>query len=47
MLAEVFVPGRLCVLGEHTDWAAGFRADNPAIAYGELTSTLRSIESVL
>lgn len=22
---EVFVPGRLCILGEHSDWAAGYR----------------------
>jgi hypothetical protein len=32
---EVFVPGRLCVLGEHTDWAAGGRDVNPSIAFGE------------
>ena len=36
MLQEVFVPGRLCVLGEHSDWAAEYRGLNGAVAYGEL-----------
>jgi hypothetical protein len=32
---EVFVPGRLCLFGEHSDWAGGFRcADHPEIAPG-------------
>eukprot|EP00752_Nemacystus_decipiens_P005273 g4783.t1 len=31
---QIFVPGRLCVLGEHTDWAAGYRAQNRAIPPG-------------
>lgn len=31
---EVFVPGRLCVLGEHTDWAAEYSSENPAIGKG-------------
>jgi hypothetical protein len=31
---EVFVPGRLCILGEHTDWAGEYREDNRAISYG-------------
>ena len=31
---EVFVPGRLCVLGEHTDWIAGYRSINRRIARG-------------
>ena len=26
---ELFVPGRLCVIGEHSDWAGGFRRLNP------------------
>jgi galactokinase len=34
MLHEVFVPGRLCILGEHTDWGAEYRDRNPAVAYG-------------
>ena len=32
---EVFVPGRLCILGEHSDWAAEYRSVNPAISYGK------------
>ncbi|CAN0297406.1 unnamed protein product, partial [Ectocarpus sp. 4 AP-2014] len=31
---EIFVPGRLCVLGEHTDWAAGYRDRNRAVPPG-------------
>jgi galactokinase len=31
---EVFVPGRLCLLGEHTDWAGEYRASNPHISCG-------------
>jgi galactokinase len=31
---EVFVPGRLCVVGEHSDWAAGYRAASRAISPG-------------
>ena len=34
MLHEVFVPGRLCILGEHTDWAGESRSRNHAVAYG-------------
>ena len=32
---EVFVPGRLCILGEHSDWAADYRSVNPAISFGK------------
>ena len=32
---EVFIPGRLCVMGEHSDWAAQYRYENSAIAIGE------------
>lgn len=31
---EVFVPGRLCILGEHSDWAAVYRAVNSKIEKG-------------
>eukprot|EP01038_Epipyxis_sp_PR26KG_P011605 gene11605-15543_t len=31
---EVFVPGRLCILGEHTDWTAEYKQDNPLIENG-------------
>jgi galactokinase len=30
--ADLFVPGRVCLLGEHTDWAGGFRRDEFAEA---------------
>ena len=31
---ELFVPGRLCLIGEHSDWAGGFRQQNPALTAG-------------
>ena len=31
---EVFVPGRLCILGEHSDWMGEFRDVNPTVSYG-------------
>ncbi len=31
---ELFVCGRLCLLGEHSDWAGGFRSSNPHIEKG-------------
>lgn len=31
---ELFVPGRLCVLGEHSDWSARYASENPAISSG-------------
>ena len=31
---EVFVPGRLCLFGEHSDWSGAFRRFNPEIAAG-------------
>jgi len=31
---EFFVPGRLCLFGEHSDWAALYRAKDPSIAPG-------------
>jgi len=30
----LFVCGRLCLLGEHSDWAGGFRSSNPHIEKG-------------
>lgn len=33
-MIELFVPGRLCLLGEHSDWAGGFRAQHPALSPG-------------
>ncbi len=31
---ELFVPGRVCLFGEHSDWAAGYRRLNSAIRKG-------------
>ena len=32
--AELFVCGRLCLLGEHSDWAGGFRCEDASIPVG-------------
>lgn len=34
MALELFVPGRLCLFGEHTDWAGKYRTMNADIAPG-------------
>lgn len=34
MAIELFVPGRLCLFGEHTDWAGKYRAMNSDIVPG-------------
>ena len=31
---KLFVPGRICLFGEHSDWAGGYRRINPAIEKG-------------
>ena len=31
---ELFVPGRVCLFGEHSDWAGAYRTENPAIKPG-------------
>ena len=31
---ELFVPGRLCLFGEHSDWAAGYRSQDATIPTG-------------
>lgn len=31
---RLFVPGRLCLFGEHSDWAGGYRRDDPALEKG-------------
>jgi len=31
---ELFVPGRICLFGEHSDWAGGYRRVNPEIKRG-------------
>lgn len=33
-LFELFVPGRLCLFGEHSDWAGRFRLDDPRVEPG-------------
>ena len=32
---ELFVPGRICLCGEHTDWAAGYRSVAPLLPKGQ------------
>ncbi len=31
---EIFVPGRICIMGEHSDWAGSYRRFNPSIVPG-------------
>ncbi|MBD2776211.1 GHMP kinase [Iningainema tapete] len=31
---QIFVPGRLCFFGEHSDWAGGYRRLNPQLEVG-------------
>ncbi len=31
---ELFVPGRVCLFGEHSDWAAGYRRSEPSLSPG-------------
>ncbi len=31
---NLFVPGRICLFGEHSDWAGGYRQTNPSIEKG-------------
>jgi UTP-glucose-1-phosphate uridylyltransferase/mevalonate kinase len=33
-IMQLFVPGRLCLFGEHSDWAAGYRRTHPALNKG-------------
>lgn len=33
-MIKLFIPGRLCLLGEHTDWAAGYRSTYPNLEKG-------------
>jgi galactokinase len=33
-VSELFVPGRLCLFGEHSDWAGRYRAEDPSLAPG-------------
>ena len=31
---KLFVPGRICLVGEHSDWAGGYRRINAQIEKG-------------
>lgn len=42
MVCELFVPGRLCLFGEHSDWAGKYRAMNSEIVPG--TAIVTGIE---
>ena len=33
-VGELFVPGRLCLFGEHSDWAGGWRRARPELSPG-------------
>jgi galactokinase len=33
-MIDIFVPGRLCIVGEHSDWASKYRKQNPSIEKG-------------
>lgn len=36
---DLFVPGRLCLFGEHSDWAGKYRSMNSALVAGEAIVT--------
>lgn len=38
-VTDLFVPGRLCLFGEHSDWAGAQRVNNPDIVPGEAIVT--------
>ena len=38
-ITELFVPGRVCLFGEHSDWAGAYRNENPAITPGSTIIT--------
>ena len=42
---KLFVPGRICLFGEHSDWAGGHRRDNAALekGYTLITSTNQGV----
>ncbi len=39
MSKEIFVPGRVCLFGEHSDWAGGYRKINSNIEPGQVIIT--------
>jgi len=38
-MIELFVPGRLCLFGEHSDWAGKYRSMNSALIAGQAIVT--------
>jgi len=46
---DIFVPGRLCLFGEHSDWAAGYRRVNSEIekGYTIITGTNQGISATV
>jgi galactokinase len=48
-MTTLFVPGRLCLLGEHSDWAGALRAVDPTIAPGAclITGADQGIEATV
>ena len=46
---KIFVPGRICLFGEHSDWAGGYRRINVDIekGYTLITGTNQGIYAVL
>lgn len=49
MKTEIFVPGRLCLFGEHSDWAGKYRTMNADIVPGEaiVTGTEQGITAII
>ena len=37
---KIFVPGRLCIFGEHSDWAGEYRLKNKKIEKGYAITAL-------
>ena len=46
MALELFVPGRLCLFGEHTDWAGKYRTMNADIVPGAFPLLLSTAGNV-
>ncbi|NEO49856.1 MAG: galactokinase family protein, partial [Moorea sp. SIO4A3] len=46
---KLFVPGRLCLFGEHSDWAGGYRCLNPQLekGYTLITGTNQGIYALV
>lgn len=38
-MIDLFVPGRLCLFGEHSDWAGRYRTMNSSLVAGEAIVT--------